>query len=49
MDLAEGEREYYENRPDVREYKNTNFNYAISDELPTEEPWAAERAGRKLE
>ena len=34
---------------DRKENKNSNFNYAISDELPTEQQWAAERAGRTLD
>jgi hypothetical protein len=34
---------------DRKENKNTNLNYAISDELPTEEQWAAEIAGRTLD
>lgn len=29
---------------DRSENENTNVNYAISDELPTEDEWAAERA-----
>jgi hypothetical protein len=33
---------------DRKEHKNTNFNCAISDAMPTEEQWAAERAGRML-
>ena len=34
---------------DRNENKNTTLNYAISDELPTEEHWAAQQAGRTLD
>ena len=49
VDLAQGERSITRIGPTSEKTRTPTSTMRISDELPTEEPWAAERAGRTLE